>query len=196
VLVLAALTAPAARADGDPASDYLVAQNVFVGVELPHRDAIAVLNAAVAAVYAHGDRIRVAVVATPADLGSIPSLFRRPIEYARFLGTELRGYYIGPLLVVMPGGFGIYDGGRSVAAEAAVLARRPSAGGTRGDRRSHDRRDDRCALARVSGQKTYSVRWTIPATLPSGAARLCITARDPSGHRSRRYCTGLIIRAA
>ena len=51
-------------------------------------------------------------------------------------------------------------------------------------------------LARVSGQKTYSVRWTIPAILPSGAARLCITARDPSGHRSRRYCTGLVIRAA
>jgi hypothetical protein len=133
LLLLALLAVPAAQADGDPASDFLVVQNVFVGVELPQRDAIAALNASVASVYAHGDRIRVAVVANRTDLGSIPSLFARPAEYAKFLGLELRGYYIGPLLIVMPGGFGIYDGGRSVAAEAAVLARRPSPGKTRND---------------------------------------------------------------
>ena len=252
LLLLAVLVVPAARADGDPASDYLVTQNVFLGVALPHRDAIAALDAAVASVYAHGERVRVAVVATPTDLGSIPSLFGRPAGYAKFLGTELRDYYIGPLLVVMPAGFGIYDGGRSVAAETPVLARRPRPGTTRDElagaaaaavdalRSAHALgskdvlapvaapvtssgtaghpmtlrylvSDDSgrssvvlqvtvgavtvktiaVPLAPVSGQKTYSVVWNVPATLPAGAARLCITARDPAGHRSRRYCTAI-----
>src|SRR5262249_33520027 len=34
---------------------------------------------------------------------------------------ELETFYVGPLLIVMPQGFGIYDGGRSVAAETKVL---------------------------------------------------------------------------
>jgi hypothetical protein len=247
---------PAARADGDPASDYLVAQNTFFGVELPHRDAIGALNAAVASAYAHGQRVRVAVVATKSDLGALPSLFGKPAEYARFLATELRGYYIGPLLVVMPAGFGIYDGGRSVRAEEAVLARRPAPGRTRDDLTnaaaaavdslrlaralvSKDVLAPSAApvsssgaagrpmtlrylvsddsgrssvvlqvlvgattvktivvpLRRVDGQRTYSVPWTVPTTLPSGAPRLCVTARDPSGHRSPRFCTTLEIAA-
>lgn len=245
-----------ARADGDPASDYLVAENTYFGVELPQRASLAALNAAVASVYAHGQRVRVAVVATPTDLGSLPSLFGKPAEYARFLGTELRGYYIGPLLIVMPAGFGIYDGGRSVAAEDAILARRPSPGKTRDDlARAAAAAVDSLRLARalvskdvlapsaapvtssgtvghpmtlhylvaddsgrsslvlqvlvgattletidvpmarVDGQKTYSARWTVPASLPPGTPRLCLTARDPSGNKSRRYCTALAIAA-
>jgi hypothetical protein len=250
LLLLVALAAPTAQADGDPASDYLVVQNVFLGVELPQPAAVAALNASVAAVYARGYRIRVAVVATPTDLGSIPSLFGRPTQYAKFLGSELRGYYIGPLLIVMPSGFGIYDGGRSVAAETAVLARRPSPGTTRdqlalaaaaavddlrlaGALASKDVLAPAAAavsssgtaghsmkleytvfddsgksavmlevlvgqtrlatidvpLARVSAHKTYSVPWLVPATIPAGQARLCVTARDAAGNLSRRYCT-------
>jgi hypothetical protein len=256
LLLLALLAVPAARADGDPASDYLVAQNTYLGVELPQRASVAALNAAVASVYAHGQRVRVAVVATPNDLGSLPSLFGKPDEYARFLGTELRGYYIGPLLIVMPAGFGMYDGGRSVSAEEAVLARRPSPGKTRDQlARAAAAAVDTMRLARalvskdvlapsaapvtssgavgrpmtlrylvaddsgrssvvlqvlvgtttlatidvpmarVDGQKTYSAHWTVPANLPAGAPRLCITARDPSGNTSRRYCTALTITA-
>ena len=41
--------------------------------------------------------------------------------YAQFLGLELGLWYVGPLLVVMPTGFGVYDGGRSTAAEEKVL---------------------------------------------------------------------------
>lgn len=254
LLMLALLAAPGARADGDPASDYLVAQNTFLGVELPDHASVTALNAAVASVYAHGQRVRVAVVATPDDLGSIPSLFGKPASYAKFLGIELRGYYIGPLLVVMPAGFGIYDGGRSVTMEEAILARRPSPGKTRDDlTRAAAAAVDSMRLARVlvskdvlapsaapvsssgtaghtmmlrylvsddsgrsavvvqvvvgaatvktidvplervDGQKTYSVRWTVPATLPAGTPRLCVTARDPSGNTSRRYCTALAI---
>ncbi|MGZ4382377.1 MAG: hypothetical protein ACXVZ3_13255 [Gaiellaceae bacterium] len=122
-MLTAALAAPAAFADGDPASDVLYAHNVFLPAPPPQATGATALQAQVAAVYRHGDRIRVAVIATPSDLGSIPSLFGHPSDYARFLGLEIRPYFIGPLLVVMPAGFGIYDGGRSTAAEEKVLSR-------------------------------------------------------------------------
>lgn len=66
-------------------------------------------------------RIKVAVLASPIDLGSVPTLFNKPTMYARFLGTELDSVFVGPLLIVMPVGFGIYDGGRPTAAEERVL---------------------------------------------------------------------------
>src|SRR5581483_11635199 len=87
----------------------------------PSGDAQRALKSAVDAVYADGDRLKVAVIATPEDLGAIPSLMNKPDEYAKFLGQELMGFYVGPLLIVMPKGFGVYDGGRTVAAEEEVL---------------------------------------------------------------------------
>ena len=80
------------------------------------------LLAHVEAVYAAGYRIKVAVIATSSDLGSIPSLLGHPTTYAHFLGIELSNIYVGPLLVVMPTGFGIYDQGGSTAAEKRLLA--------------------------------------------------------------------------
>ena len=73
-------------------------------------------------VYADGNRVKVAVIATSDDLGAIPSLMNKPDDYAKFLGQELAGFYIGPLLIVMPSGWGVYDGGRSVAAENGCSA--------------------------------------------------------------------------
>ena len=81
----------------------------------------AALEHAADAVYLRGERVKVAVIYDTADLGSIPSLYGNPSDYARFLGTELGLWYVGPLLIVMPAGFGIYDGGRSTAAESNVL---------------------------------------------------------------------------
>ena len=114
---VAAFSAPAARADGDPASDYLLAQNVYFPYQAPSQAASAGLDQATAAVYAHGDRVKVALIDTVTDLGAIPSLWGKPDDYAHYLGVELGLWYGGPLLVVMPAGFGIYDGGRSTAAE-------------------------------------------------------------------------------
>jgi hypothetical protein len=48
-------------------------------------------------------------------------LFNMPTRYAQFLGQELDPLFVGPLLIVMPAGFGIYDGGRSTKAEEQVL---------------------------------------------------------------------------
>jgi hypothetical protein len=120
-VVVACLTAGAARADGDPASDTLLLQNVFFPYSSPTRAAQTALQSAVADVYAHGDRVKVALIYDPTDLGSVGSLFGKPADYAHFLGIELGLWYVGPVLVAMPAGFGVYDGGRSTAAEDGVL---------------------------------------------------------------------------
>jgi hypothetical protein len=121
VLATLVLTGTAA-ADGDPASDVLYLKNVFLPFPAPPRDAANALQGAVDRAYAGRFRVKVAVIASAPDLGSVPELFNKPAQYAKFLGTELRSFYVGPLLVAMPAGFGVYDGGRSTAAEERVLA--------------------------------------------------------------------------
>jgi hypothetical protein len=123
LFVVVGATAATARADGDPASDTLIFENVYFPYPAPSAHASAPLADAVRAVYARGFRIKVAVIATPTDLGAIPSLFNKPSDYAKFLGQELGLYYVGPLLIVMPSGFGIYDGGRPTPTEDGVLAK-------------------------------------------------------------------------
>lgn len=120
-VVVTTLPAPASRADGDPASDTLLEQSVYFPYTAPSQSAQLALQQVVDDVYGHGNRIKVAVIYDQTDLGAIPSLFGHPTDYARFLGIELGLWYVGPLLVAMPAGFGIYDGGRSTAAEEAVL---------------------------------------------------------------------------
>jgi hypothetical protein len=122
LLLLAALAAASeARADGDPASDYLVTQNVFLSYTSPSTGDVAALANATGAVYGRGERVKVALIFDVQDLGSIPSLFGQPGNYAQFLGLELGLWYKGPLLVVMPAGFGFYDDGRSTVAAEQVL---------------------------------------------------------------------------
>lgn len=121
VVAVAATLSPLARADGDPASDILLGQSVYFPYNAPSQSARSALQQVVDGVYAHGQRVKVALIDDPTDLGAIPSLFGKPADYAHFLGIELGLWYVGPLLVVMPAGFGIYDGGRSTAAEEAVL---------------------------------------------------------------------------
>jgi hypothetical protein len=119
-----------ALADGDPASDTLLQLDVFLPYPPPDTGASQPLQKAVDAAYARGYRVKVAIVATPTDLGAIPSLFGKPAEYAHFLGSELNFVYVGPLLIVMPAGFGVWDGGRSTAAEEHVLAGQKIGGNT------------------------------------------------------------------
>lgn len=116
------LMCPAARADGDPASDVLLGQNVFYPYLPPVSGRLqARLNAETgAAAHAHFP-IRVALIAGPTDLGVVPELFGKPHVYANFLGQELR-LLLGPrdlLLVVMPDGYGV----RGLPPAAQALAR-------------------------------------------------------------------------
>jgi hypothetical protein len=129
----AGITAPVSRADGDPASDYLLVQNVFFPSQAPLQTVSAALVRAADAVYAHGDRVKVALIYDLDDLGAFPSLFGKPAEYAHFLGVKLGLWYVGPLLVVMPAGFGVYDGGRPTAAEEQVLRSVPVSAGSPDD---------------------------------------------------------------
>jgi hypothetical protein len=55
----------------------------------------------------------------------VTELWQQPALYARFLGQELSLTYSGPLLVVMPNGFGFFDQGGSVAPAQATLSRVP-----------------------------------------------------------------------
>jgi len=104
------LLAASARADGDPASDVLVSQTLFLpqdaGVPANQQ---AQLGGLLHAAQQSGYQIRVAMIASPTDLGSVTELWRQPQNYARFLAQELSLLYRGPLLVVMPNGYGLYS---------------------------------------------------------------------------------------
>ncbi len=115
VVLAAAATRPqAARADGDPASDVLVYQPVF----FPYRPAPHALQrrltGLVRSANQQGYRIRIAVVQSPRDLGSVPMLFGRPAVYARFLSSELSSVWRDRVLVVMPNGYGLAQGAHLV----------------------------------------------------------------------------------
>jgi hypothetical protein len=117
-LVGASALAPGlARADGDPASDVLATQPLF----LPQDGGLTVrqeaeLAALMSAARTAGYPLRLALIASPTDLGSVTELWRQPENYARFLGQELSLVYRGTLLVVMPDGFGLYGRGVGRAA--------------------------------------------------------------------------------
>lgn len=101
--------APAtAVADGDPASDVLASQTVYVpgdGGFDPARTAQ--LSRLLTEARRAGVPIRVALIATRADLGSVTELWGKPQSYAEFLGQELSQVYRGTLVVAMPAGVGI-----------------------------------------------------------------------------------------
>jgi hypothetical protein len=130
VAALACLVAaPAAHADADPASDYLLRLPAFVPPDdnVPAADAKQ-LNAVLAAAKARGFEIRVALIGTQYDMGSVSVLFKQPKRYARFLGQELFFVYKGRALVVMPNGYGFSKGGKAVPSLQTVVASLPAPG--------------------------------------------------------------------
>jgi hypothetical protein len=115
-----------ARADGDPASDVLAAQTVFIpqdGAVPPARQSQ--LMQLVDSAAHSGFPLRVALIATRSDLGSVTALWRRPPAYARFLAQELSQVFHGTLLIAMPNGFGV---ARVGTGPVAVLSGVPAPG--------------------------------------------------------------------
>jgi len=171
VLALASgWSAAPARADGDPASDVLALQSLFLpqdaGVPLEQQgQLVALLAAARRSSY----QLRVALIASSTDLGSVTELWRQPQNYAQFLGQELSLVYRGPVLVVMPNGFGLYRPGRPPSAEQTALAgvRAPAAtaGGLGTAALGAIRR-----LAAESGHVLALPRTTVPSAATSGSA--------------------------
>src|SRR5262249_22668714 len=78
-----------ALADGDPASDYLISQQSFVSFKANFSDAnVKRLGALLDDSKKKGFPLKVAVIAGRYDLGSVPSLYGKPQQYASFLGQE------------------------------------------------------------------------------------------------------------
>lgn len=133
LLLFAAMlaAAPAARADGDPASDVLLLQDVYLpyapGVPKPLGTTITNL---LKTTRKAGFPLKVAIIAKPQDLGSVPQFFGKPQEYAVFLQREIAFNSKKPLLIVMPAGFG--GAGLPVGTETALqgLSKPDSDGGT------------------------------------------------------------------
>ena len=123
VVVVVALSAGIARADGDPASDVLLSQDVFVPYSGMSATVERRLFALCAAAAQAGYPLKIALIASKSDLGVVPALFNRPQAYARFLSAELGSVVREPVLVVMPAGLGLATQGRAMHAAAAAEQR-------------------------------------------------------------------------
>jgi MYXO-CTERM domain-containing protein len=125
-LLAAALIPAAALADGDPASDVLLGQNVFYPYAPPTSAAAQkTLNAATAAAKKAGFPVKVALIGAPVDLGVIPDLFGKPQQYADFLDQEISFQSKQTLLVVMAAGYGT-QGMNAAATRAAASLPKPT----------------------------------------------------------------------
>jgi hypothetical protein len=110
-----------AQADGDPASDVLVTQSLFLPQDAGASPRQQVQMAGLLAEAGRaGDPVRAALIASPADLGSVSALWRQPQNYANFLGQELSLVYHGTLLVVMPNGYSVYGVGGAPTKPSAL----------------------------------------------------------------------------
>ena len=133
VLLGAATVAVSARADGDPASDYLLSQQVFFPFSVKYPESRQQqLAALVKDANDRGYKIRVALIANRSDLGAVTSLWGQPRTYAHFLGQELAFLYKGPLLIVMPAGVGFNHTKHATTREYAVLKKVPKPQGSVG----------------------------------------------------------------
>lgn len=106
-LLVLAMAVPRAYADGDPASDVLASQRLFLptDADVPIREQLQ-LSALLNESAQKGYPLRVAIIGSAVDLGSVTQLWRQPATYAHFLGGELSLIYHGTVLVVMPNGYG------------------------------------------------------------------------------------------
>ncbi|MGZ4382583.1 MAG: hypothetical protein ACXVZ2_01060 [Gaiellaceae bacterium] len=125
-----ALVPAAARADGDPASDVLYNGKVFLPFEVKISGQKQLdLQQTAAAAWKAGYPIKVAVISSRYDLGSVGALWQKPQLYSKFLGSELAFLYKGRLLIVMPNGFGL---NRGTVAERKLLKTVPIGKGADG----------------------------------------------------------------
>jgi hypothetical protein len=106
LLCLAAVPATS-LADGDPASDFLLFGPYYVPLQpAPQKPIRDQLNTLLRAAAQQKKPLRVAIIRTKEDLGAFPQLFGKPKPYAKLLASEIAFAYKGPLLIVMPHGFG------------------------------------------------------------------------------------------
>jgi hypothetical protein len=102
------VSASPAQADGDPASDVLLLQDVSLPYAPGVPDALGTtITELLKTTRKAGFPLKVAVIAQPKDLGAVPQYFDKPQSYAPFLQSEIAFNSKKPLLVVMPAGYGV-----------------------------------------------------------------------------------------
>lgn len=106
--LLVAVTPATALADGDPASDILLSQDVFYpyAPNIVAKPLQTALNGMVAAAKKKGFAVKVAMIASRSDLGSVPQLYDDPQRYADLLTQEISFNSKPRVLVVLPAGIG------------------------------------------------------------------------------------------
>ncbi len=177
LLVLAVISAlvavPVARADGDPASDYLITQRVFLpyDTKIPTADRDLLIGL-VRDAARQGYPVRVALISGDYDLGSVTVLWKQPKRYAKFLAEELSFVHKGPLLVVMPNGMGFYWVGRPPAGENELLAKIPVPAGGSGLAQTASKAVRRLAAAR--GLTLTPLKVASPSSSHRGRDRIVI----------------------
>jgi hypothetical protein len=184
VLLAALVVIPAALADGDPASDYLLGLQSFVPPDAGFSNAdkqslTRLLTGArqgtpLPGASAGAYTIRVAVIASRYDLGSVTILDKKPKQYAHFLSQELRFVYKKRLLVVMANGYGIARNGKPDQMEQTVLDRLPLPGAAHGPALAAATERAVRALAKNAGVRIAAV--SIPAATSSSSGDT--TTRD------------------
>jgi hypothetical protein len=130
VLLLALAVVSAARADGDPASDFLYLGTLYPSfVNPPSQGPGGDLRGLLAASKARGYPIKVALIETKQDLGQYPQLFNEPQRYADLLASELTIYkkLRAPVIVVTPNGLAAAGNERHGGALAEVTHARAAA---------------------------------------------------------------------
>ncbi len=124
------LAVPAvARANGDPASDYLLVQSIFLPFNAKvDAGASKELADTIRAADENNFKIKVAVIGSRYDLGTAFSLYNQAQKYAQFLGLELSFQYRDRLLVAMPNGYGFTINGKTDPAGVRVVKTLPAPG--------------------------------------------------------------------
>ena len=184
-VVALAFLAPAALADGDPASDFLLSQSSFLS---PYDGKIPTaqqkrIEAMLQSAKAQGFPLKLAVISTRYDLGAVPILFNKPQTYAKFLAQEDYYFWKDELLVVMPNGYGLYKLKHLPPEDKAVLAKLPRFDSTNGPALADAAERAITALAARrgltlstgSGSSSTSV-WAERAEIAGGAIVICVLA--------------------
>jgi hypothetical protein len=164
VLLTALAAAPAAHADGDPASDVLLLQDVYSPYQPPvPKPVLDALNRTLKQLKAKGQPLKVAILASKTDMGTVPQFLGRPQPYATFLESEIKFNKAKPLLVVMEAGYGTAELPQNVA-DAVQGVKKPSSGSA--DALGRSAIDGVLAVASASGHPLPKPK--LPASTEGG----------------------------
>jgi hypothetical protein len=184
-LVALAFLVPAALADGDPASDFLLSQSSFLSPYDGHIPAAQQkrIEAMLQSAKEQGFPLKLALISTRYDLGAVPILFKKPQTYAKFLAQEDFYFWKDELLVVMPNGYGLYKLKNLPPEDKAVIAKLPKFDSTSGPALADAAERAITALAARRGltlstgsDSSGSSAWVERGEIAGGAVVICLLA--------------------